>query len=285
MAALVHRLRSFGSEMMAADEINYILRIQHMATHGGHPYLEDFYYQVNRAAVFVFATITQQMQQYQGFGDVGGAAAAAVALPGCLGVCPLHISVYAACGGAVRCVDVWCCNAACNRQTTITLRQAVNCYCTCCRITRSSSTSHQPSLYDTRPLQMHLSSLLCALQAYLNKYYGGRNALVFAPAELRDLASEHAAHEGAEPRFADLSGLGKIVLSNIRTPKMLMDVGAGAAAADKAAGGKEGAGQQGAEGKAKPLEQVCGLAHSMLFCDRAMYALFVAHVRLPAGYG
>jgi hypothetical protein len=46
MAALVHRLRSFGSEMMAADEINYILRIQHMATHGGHPYLEDFYYQV-----------------------------------------------------------------------------------------------------------------------------------------------------------------------------------------------------------------------------------------------
>lgn len=31
---------------MAADEINYILRIQHMATHGGHPYMEDFYYQV-----------------------------------------------------------------------------------------------------------------------------------------------------------------------------------------------------------------------------------------------
>jgi hypothetical protein len=77
---------------------------------------------------------------------------------------------------------------------------------------------------------------------------------VFAPAELRDLATEHAVHEGAEPRFADLSGLGKIVLSNIRTPKMLMDVGAGAAA-DKAAGGKEGAGQA-AEGKAKPLEQV-----------------------------
>jgi hypothetical protein len=105
---------------------------------------------------------------------------------------------------------------------------------------------------------------LRVLQAYLNKYYGGRNALVFAPAELRDLASEHAAHEGAEPRFADLSGLGKIVLSNIRTPKMLMDVGAGAAA-DKAAGGKEGAGQQATEGKAKPLEQVRTVTH--VRCD------------------
>jgi hypothetical protein len=57
MAALVHRLRSFGSEMMAADEINYILRIQHMATHGGHPYLEDFYYQV------CFGDVVQQQWQ------------------------------------------------------------------------------------------------------------------------------------------------------------------------------------------------------------------------------
>jgi hypothetical protein len=38
-----------GSELMSADEINYILRIQHMATHGGQPYLEDFYYQVGGA--------------------------------------------------------------------------------------------------------------------------------------------------------------------------------------------------------------------------------------------
>lgn len=45
-AQLVQKLRAHGSEMMGADEINYILRIQHMATHGGHPYLEDFYYQV-----------------------------------------------------------------------------------------------------------------------------------------------------------------------------------------------------------------------------------------------
>jgi len=48
-AALVHRLRMQGSELMSADEINYILRIQHMATHGGQPYLEDFYYQVGGA--------------------------------------------------------------------------------------------------------------------------------------------------------------------------------------------------------------------------------------------
>lgn len=45
-AALVHRLRSAGSTWMAADDINYILRIQHMATHSGVPYVEDFYFQV-----------------------------------------------------------------------------------------------------------------------------------------------------------------------------------------------------------------------------------------------
>jgi hypothetical protein len=93
-------------------------------------------------------------------------------------------------------------------------------------------------------------------QAYLNKYYGGRNALIFAPAELRDLANDSSAHEGSEPRFADLSGLGKIVLSNIRTPKMLMDVSGGSAATHGGKGGKDGAVQQAAEGKAKPLEQV-----------------------------
>lgn len=46
---LVRRLGMNGSAMMAADEINYILRIQRMATHGGHPYTEDFYYQVGCA--------------------------------------------------------------------------------------------------------------------------------------------------------------------------------------------------------------------------------------------
>eukprot|EP00878_Enallax_costatus_P006293 GHUV01006597.1.p1 GENE.GHUV01006597.1~~GHUV01006597.1.p1 ORF type:complete len:1003 (+),score=344.92 GHUV01006597.1:780-3788(+) len=142
-AQLVHRLRTNGSEMMAADEINYILRIQHMATHGGHPYLEDFYY-----------------------------------------------------------------------------------------------------------------------QAFLNKYYGGRNALIFAPAEVRDLDESL---DNMEPRFADLSGLGRIVISNIRTPKMLMDLsstqGKGLAAAD---GQKEGAGQQ---VKARPLEQEPMLAARIMIED------------------
>jgi hypothetical protein len=45
-AALVHRLRTNGSTWMASDDINYILRIQHMATHNGVPYAEDFYFQV-----------------------------------------------------------------------------------------------------------------------------------------------------------------------------------------------------------------------------------------------
>lgn len=96
-----------------------------------------------------------------------------------------------------------------------------------------------------------------AVQAFLNKYYGGRNALIFAPLELRDLDE---GLEATEPRFADLSGLGKIVFSNIRTPKMLMDVGSthskGPAAAD---GAKGVAAQQGAEGRTRPLEQVCRL--------------------------
>jgi hypothetical protein len=45
-AALVHKLRMSGSMWMAADDINHILRIQHMATHSGVPYMEDFYFQV-----------------------------------------------------------------------------------------------------------------------------------------------------------------------------------------------------------------------------------------------
>lgn len=45
-AALVHKLRTVGSTWMAADDINYILRIQHMSTHSGVPYVEDFYFQV-----------------------------------------------------------------------------------------------------------------------------------------------------------------------------------------------------------------------------------------------
>lgn len=96
-------------------------------------------------------------------------------------------------------------------------------------------------------------TLFLVVQAFLNKYYGGRNALIFAPAELRDLSESH---EATEPRFADLSGLGKIVISNIRTPKMLMDVSSmqSKGAADN---GKDAIEHlQGSEGKTRPLEQV-----------------------------
>jgi hypothetical protein len=47
-ALLVQRLRHSGSAWMSADDINYVLRIQHMSTHSGLPYLEDHYYQVRR---------------------------------------------------------------------------------------------------------------------------------------------------------------------------------------------------------------------------------------------
>lgn len=83
--------------------------------------------------------------------------------------------------------------------------------------------------------------------------------MIFAPFELRDLSSE--GQDGSEPRFADLSGLGKIVLSNIRTPKMLMDVGSTHSSSQKGAAGAAAAttgaaGQAAGEGKARPLEQV-----------------------------
>eukprot|EP00775_Hariotina_reticulata_P007112 gene7112-7326_t len=150
-----------GSELMSADEINYILRIQHMATHGGQPYLEDFYY-----------------------------------------------------------------------------------------------------------------------QAFLHKYFGGRNSIVFAPSELRDLPDFDGQDAGStfgggstEPRFADLAGLGKLVLSNIRTPKMLMDLGSHDSAAGKAGGAGEGVAEaedaqfKKAPGSTRPLEQEPMLAARIMIED------------------
>lgn len=56
-AALVQRLRTHGSSWMAADDINYILRIQHMSTHSGVPYVEDFYFQVGWSPVSVLLSL------------------------------------------------------------------------------------------------------------------------------------------------------------------------------------------------------------------------------------
>jgi hypothetical protein len=52
-AATVYRLRNNGGAWMSADDINYVLRIQHMSTHSGLPYVEDFYYQVGWAVLCV----------------------------------------------------------------------------------------------------------------------------------------------------------------------------------------------------------------------------------------
>jgi hypothetical protein len=41
-------------------------------------------------------------------------------------------------------------------------------------------------------------------QAFCNKYFGARNAVIFAPQQLRELGSE--LHLELEPRFADLAG-------------------------------------------------------------------------------
>jgi hypothetical protein len=41
-------------------------------------------------------------------------------------------------------------------------------------------------------------------QAFCNKYFGGRNAVIFAPQQLRELGSD--LHLDLEPRFADLAG-------------------------------------------------------------------------------
>jgi len=98
---------------------------------------------------------------------------------------------------------------------------------------------------------------------------------VFAPSELRDLPDFDGQDGGStlgggctEPRFADLAGLGKLVLSNIRTPKMLMDLTTGHG---RAGGGGEGAAEaeeaqlKKSSGPTRPLEQVRSWAG--LRCD------------------
>jgi len=131
-------------------------------------------------------------------------------------------------------------------------------------------------------------------QAWANRHLGGRNAAGFAPEALRELgagggeaaaaAAAAAAAGGAAPGaasgagpgatrvFADLSGLGKVVLNNIRTPRMLMDVGeTGAAPAAAASGGGKRGGGAGrpASGAAshRPLQQEPLLAARIMVED------------------
>jgi hypothetical protein len=114
-------------------------------------------------------------------------------------------------------------------------------------------------------------------QAWANRHLGARNARAFAPEALRELLGQQGAAAagppaGTPPRpgsaaaasgngeagsnngalsaprvFADLSGLGKVVLNNIRTPRMLMDVG-GALAGGASSGNGGGGGIDGDAG-------------------------------------
>lgn len=107
-------------------------------------------------------------------------------------------------------------------------------------------------------------------QAFTNAHCSGRNDASFEPAALRDLAEGVATLDpAAAVKFVPLEGLGKIVYSNLRTPRVLLDFGAG---------GAEGAGTGGAGGggsdagavagaTARPLEQEPLLAARMLIED------------------
>lgn len=101
-------------------------------------------------------------------------------------------------------------------------------------------------------------------QAYVNKYLGGRNAATFTPDTVRDL---YGSDVMAGARFADVSGLGKIVLSNIRTPKMLMDLG----------GSKHGAAGSGGSTH-RPLEKEPLLAARIMIEDCMMLLMDVEDV-------
>jgi DNA topoisomerase 2-associated protein PAT1 len=102
-------------------------------------------------------------------------------------------------------------------------------------------------------------------QAYLYKYSGGRNAAIFVPDSLRSLDGSNTQQALDSAPHAELSGLGKFVLSNIRTPKMLMDLGGSSNSssgdADATSNGKQGASQQ------KLLEQEPLLAARIMIED------------------
>uniref|UniRef100_A0A7S3QTL7 Uncharacterized protein n=1 Tax=Dunaliella tertiolecta TaxID=3047 RepID=A0A7S3QTL7_DUNTE len=95
-------------------------------------------------------------------------------------------------------------------------------------------------------------------QAFVNKHANGANAPAFEPQALQDLSESVVRLDpSAGARFAALDGLGKFVLSNIRTPKVLMDL-------SPQAGGQEALGPGLA---AKPLEQEPLLAARIMIED------------------
>ncbi|KAJ9507923.1 hypothetical protein QJQ45_021272 [Haematococcus lacustris] len=119
-------------------------------------------------------------------------------------------------------------------------------------------------------------------QAFVNKHSHARNARIFKPEALHDLSADIVKLDpSAAVKFVDLDGLGKIVLGNIRTPKVLMDL---TSALDglpeqlgEALGGENASGRLGsgllsgvtANGPvaAKPLEQEPRLAARIMVED------------------
>jgi len=101
-------------------------------------------------------------------------------------------------------------------------------------------------------------------QAYVNRHSVARNTSSFQPESLRDLTADVAKLDpSASVKFVNLDGLGKIVLSNIRTPKVLMDLTSTGDVAKPGGGGAEGD----SSAPAKPLEQEPLLAARIMVED------------------
>jgi len=128
-------------------------------------------------------------------------------------------------------------------------------------------------------------------QAYTHKHLGGRNAATFRPEALRALTLDRP--EGLAATHAPLQAdaLGRIVRSNLRTPKVLMDLSKAppAAAGGGEAGGAGGAGGKDAPGGAAParsLDQEPLLAARILIEDCLQLLLDVDDIdRLMAAGG
>ena len=109
-------------------------------------------------------------------------------------------------------------------------------------------------------------------QAYVHKYFRGRNANGrFAPDIIRNLdGTEADVHSSQSSVTVDVGALGRLVLSNIRTPKPLMDLrsgpAGGAGKGSAAAQGGSGDEGQGAGGQ-RPLDQEPLLAARIMIED------------------
>lgn len=107
-------------------------------------------------------------------------------------------------------------------------------------------------------------------QAYTNAHCAGTNDAVFEPAVLRDLSEGVASLDpSASVRFVPIEGLGKIVYSNLRTPRVLLDFGIADKEGGDVAAGADAKGKDGAKDGVplRPLEQEPLLAARIMIED------------------